>query len=205
MLRLRPYKPCDAAAVVSWIGDETSFRKWSADRFDTYPVTAEDLNRHYDAAAYSDSFYEFTAFDENGPAGHLIMRFTDREKTRLRFGFVIVDSGRRGLGLGKEMLELAVRYAFDILKAEVITLGVFENNAPAYRCYRSAGFREVPVSVPEIYHVMNEDWRCAELELTRSVWEQRKKDAFMLSRNQKGEADGTEETVSPDGGAAGKD
>ena len=67
MLRLRPYKACDAQTIVSWIGDETAFRKWCADRFESYPITAEDLNRHYDAMADSDSFYEFTAFDISSP------------------------------------------------------------------------------------------------------------------------------------------
>ncbi|MBR4711881.1 MAG: GNAT family N-acetyltransferase [Clostridia bacterium] len=168
MLRLRPYKRCDAAAIVSWVGDRTAFHKWCADRFDTWPITADDLNRHYDAMADSDSFYEMTAFDAAGPAGHLILRFTDAEKTVLRFGFVIVDSARRGRGYGREMLALAVRYAFDILKAEKITIGVFENNEPAYRCYRAAGFRDVPLAEPEVFHVMGEDWNCLEMEMTRA-------------------------------------
>ena len=167
MLRLRPYKACDAAAIVSWSEDEASFRRWSADRFPAYPITAEDLNRHYDAMAESDSFYEFTAFNGTGIVGHLIMRFTDKEKTVLRFGFVIVDPRKRGQGYGREMLKLAIRYAFDCLKAVKITLGVFENNVPAYRCYRAAGFREVPCCDASWYHIGNEDWKCIEMALTK--------------------------------------
>ena len=167
MLRLRPYQPRDAEAVVSWIGDEAAFRRWSADRFPAYPIGAEDLNRHYEAMAASDCFYAFTAFDEAGAAGHLIMRFVDEKKTVLRFGFVIVDPKKRGKGYGREMLGLAARYAFDCLKAEEITLGVFENNAPAYRCYRAAGFRDTPAKAPEWYHIGNEDWKCIEMALTR--------------------------------------
>ena len=170
MLRLRPYKACDAAAIVSWIGDEIAFRKWCADRFPSYPITAEDLNRHYDSLADSDSFYETTAFDETGPVGHLILRFTDEAKTVLRFGFVIVDSRKRGKGYGKAMLRLAVRYAFDILKVEKITMGAFANNPPAYYCYKSVGFRDVTEGEPETYHIMGEDWPCLELELTRGEW-----------------------------------
>ncbi len=167
MLRLRPYKACDAAAVVSWIGDETAFRKWSADRFESYPITAEDLNRHYAAMADSDSFFEMTAFDGTGPVGHLILRFTDEAKTVVRFGFVIVDSQRRGMGYGREMLRLAVRYAFDFLGAEKITIGVFENNPQAYRCYRAVGFRDVTDGPTEVYHVLDKDWKCLELEMLR--------------------------------------
>lgn len=167
MLRLRPYKACDAAAIVSWSENEAAFRRWSADRFPAYPITAEDLNRHYDAMAESDSFFEFTAFDDSGPLGHLIMRFTNDEKTALRFGFVIVDSRKRGQGYGREMLNLAVRYAFDFLKVEKITLGVFENNLPAYRCYRAAGFRETPCSEASWYHIGSEDWKCIEMARTK--------------------------------------
>ena len=167
MLRLRPYKACDAATIVSWIGDETAFRKWSADRFPAYPITAADLNRHYEAMADSDSFYEFTAFDGTGILGHLIMRFTDEKKTVLRFGFVIVDPGKRGKGYGREMLALAIRYGFDFMKVEKITLGVFENNEPAYRCYRAAGFRDVPGQEHAFYMIENEAWSCREMELTR--------------------------------------
>ncbi len=168
MLRLRPYKACDAEAVVSWTDDETGFRKWSSDRFDSYPITAEYLNRHYDAMAFSDSFFAMTAFDEAGPVGHLIMRFPGENKNVVRFGFVIVDSRKRCMGYGKEMMRLAIRYAFDILRVEKITMGVFENNAPAYRCYRASGLRDVTAQEAEYYQIMGERWKCLELELLRS-------------------------------------
>ena len=41
-----------------------------------------------------------------------------------------------------ELIRLALRYAFEILKADRVTLGVFDNNLPAYRCYKSAGFKD---------------------------------------------------------------
>ena len=167
MLRLRPYKACDAHSIVSWTGDVRAFRQWSADRFDRFPITGEDLDRYYRSFDGSDSFFEMTAFDETGPAGHMIMRFTDEKKSVVRFGFIIVDKRRRGQGLGREMLELAVRYAFEILKAEKITLGVFENNPRAYRCYLSAGFTLSPAETAKHYTILDEDWKCLELQMTR--------------------------------------
>lgn len=170
MLRLRPYKACDAEAIVSWIGNERAFRQWSADRFDHYPITAEDLNAHYAAMADSDRFFEMTACDNNGIFGHLIMRYTDENNTIVRFGFVIVDSARRGMGFGVSMLKMASDYAFEFLGARKITLGVFQNNLPAYRCYRAAGFREKAQNLAVVYRVLNENWNCIELELDRRVW-----------------------------------
>ena len=165
MLRLRPYKTGDAETIISWIRDEYAFRQWSADRYDRYPITAEDMNRQYHGLTDEDWFYPMTAFDENGIVGHLIMRFTDQEKTELRFGFVIVDVTKRGQGYGKEMLKLALKMAFDILKAKAVTLGVFENNPAAYSCYKAAGFRDVPMEEPEYYPIFGEKWKCLELRI----------------------------------------
>ncbi len=169
MLRLRPYKPCDAAVILGWIRDEEALRTWSADRFGAFPVTAEDMNQRYlernGECGEPDNFYPMTAFDEQGVAGHFILRFTDGQKKTLRLGFVIVDDRRRGQGLGREMLRLAARYAFELFRAERITLGVFENNLPARRCYRAAGFREAPG--PEtVYSIMGQPWKCLEMEMT---------------------------------------
>lgn len=165
MLRLRPYRNGDAASVVSWIPDEYAFRQWCADRYERYPISAEDINNHYGSLADADWFYPMTAFDECGIIGHMIMRFTDEAKTILRFGFVIVDSSKRGQGYGKEMLRLAQKMAFEVLKAKKISLGVFENNPAAYCCYKAAGFHEIQVEIPETYHVLGEDWKCIELEM----------------------------------------
>ena len=166
MLRLRQYKPCDAKNIVSWIKDEETLKKWSADRFGEFPISADDINKKYlennGDCVEEDNFYPFTAFDENGVVGHLILRFVDEEKKILRVGFVIIDDSKRGKGYGKEMLRLALKYAFDILKAQKVTLGVFENNLSALRCYKSVGFVEVGA---ESFEIMGEEWKCMELEI----------------------------------------
>ena len=168
MLRLRPYKPCDAAVILKWIRDEEALRKWSADRFGAYPVTAENMNYRYvkcnGECAETDNFYPMTAFDDQGVAGHFILRYTDDKKSTLRLGFVIVDDRRRGQGLGREMLRLAARYAFDLFGAERITLGVFENNPAAHRCYLAAGFRDIP-GAENAYPIMGQQWKCLEMEM----------------------------------------
>ena len=60
-LQLRPYKPCDAEAIVRWIRDENALRLWSSDRFGDFPITAEDINRKYllhnGDCAEPDNFY----------------------------------------------------------------------------------------------------------------------------------------------------
>ena len=170
-LKLRPYKPSDAEAIVRWIKDERALRKWSSDRYGAYPITAEDINHKYldcnGDCEEPDNFYPMTLVDECGPVGHLILRYTDKAKSVIRFGFVIVDDSKRGKGYGKRMLQMAIRYAFDMLKAEKITLGVFENNPSAYYCYQAAGFREISMEKEFIFEILGEQWKCIELEVKR--------------------------------------
>ena len=168
-LRLRHYKPCDADRIVSWIKDKDALRKWSSDRFGDYPITGEDINNKYlgnnGDCIEPDNFYPLTAFDESGAVGHLILRYTDAEKKVIRFGFVIVDDTKRGKGYGKQMLTLAIKYAFEIFGAEKITLGVFDNNASAYYCYKAAGFQE---NSEEMFcELFGKQWRILEMELKR--------------------------------------
>lgn len=124
------------------------------------------MNNHYEQFAESDNFYPMTAFDESGVVGHMIMRFTDEAKTTVRFGFVIVDDNKRGMDYGKEMLSLAIKYSFEILKVKKITLGVFENNEPAYYCYKSVGFIDVEIVEDGYYNIFGEKWKCKEMAIS---------------------------------------
>ena len=170
MLRLRPYKKCDAKDIVSWCRDERTFLQWGGEHFGKYPITESAVNDKYlnenGGCTEEDNFYPMTAFDESGTVGHFIIRYLNGDNRILRFGWVIVDDSRRGKGYGKEMLSLGMRYVFDIMKAERLTIGVFENNTPAYRCYLSAGFRRTGDSADHYENVQGEQWKVVELEIT---------------------------------------
>lgn len=173
MLKLRPYKPCDAETIVSWCKDERSFRKWTSDRYDSFPITAEDMNKKYidnnGDCPDSDNFYPMTAFDETGIVGSLILRFNNEERTVVRLGFIIVDETKRGKGYGKKMVQLATKYAFEFLGAKKVTLGVFDNNPSAYQCYKAAGFKETgeQFKIP----LFGEMWTDVELKMEREEYE----------------------------------
>lgn len=150
MLKLRPYKPCDAQAIAKWVQDKDVFEMWGGERFGDFPITAEIIDNKYRLdngdCIEPDNFYPWTAFDDNGVVGHFIMRYINGDHKIIRFGWVIVDSDVRGKGYGTEMLRLGLKYAFDILGAEKITIGVFEDNTPAHKCYQKVGFVDAGVT-----------------------------------------------------------
>ena len=69
---------------------------------------------------------------------------------------------------------VALKYAFEILKAEKVTLGVFDNNMPAYYCYKTVGFREIAMEEEEKCNICGETWNVLELEIGRKDYEERK-------------------------------
>ena len=143
MIRLRPFKLCDIEYLLKWTGNKCTFAQWCANKF-TYPLTKEQLVSYYQKYENDDRAWIMTALDKEGvPVGHQLMRMADYENESIHFGFIIVDSEIRGKGYGKEMVSLAVKYAFDILKVRHVTLAVFDNNPVAQHCYKSAGFKDV--------------------------------------------------------------
>jgi Acetyltransferases, including N-acetylases of ribosomal proteins len=166
MLRLRPYKSCDAAKIAEWIRDEDVFLKWGGQLFGDFPISAEIIDEKYrlqnGGCTEPDNFYPWVAIDEeNCVVGHFIMRYLRGDHRLLRFGWVVVDDTIRGKGYGTEMLRLGLRYAFGILGVDKVTLGVFEGNERAHSCYRKAGFSDTGEVVEK------QPWNVIEMAITR--------------------------------------
>ena len=61
------------------------------------------------------------------------------------------------------MLRLGLKFVFEIYGAKKASLGVFENNLPAYYCYKAVGFNDTVLDKTETYCVPGEEWKCREL------------------------------------------
>ena len=165
-MELRRYIASDAQVITKWMKNEYAFRQWSADRYENYPITADDMNNYY-SQYNDDELYKLTAICKDEIIGHLTIRFIDEARKIARLGFVIIDDTKRGNGYGKELVSSALKYAFEELKADKATLGVFENNTPAINCYLSCGFKIVEKEMIENYQCMGEIWNCIEMEIMK--------------------------------------
>ena len=159
MLRLRPYKSCDAEIIEKWIRDEDVFLNWGGLLFGEFPISAAIIDEKYRLnngdCKEPDNFYPWVALDETGRVvGHFIMRYIHGDRRILRFGWVIVDDSVRGHGYGVEMLSLGLKYAFEILGVDKVTLGVYEHNERAHRCYKKVGFKDVELVKKEPFNTI---------------------------------------------------
>lgn len=166
-LTLRPYAPSDAATVTSWLKSEYLMRQWGADRYERYPVTPDDMNSYHQRHVDGVKSRAMIMIEGKEVIGYITLRIPDNEPSEQRIGFVIVDDSRRGRGLGKALVNMAADYAFKRLGAKKVSLGVFENNTSAIRCYESAGFHRASRPDTESYECLGETWNCIEMEKIR--------------------------------------
>jgi RimJ/RimL family protein N-acetyltransferase len=80
--------------------------------------------------------------------------------------FLIDEENHRGKGAGKEALKEAIRIGFEKLKLNKITLGVFDFNISAIKCYESVGF--VIEELKENYRkIVDSSWNLYDMGITK--------------------------------------
>lgn len=164
-LRLRPFRRDDAKAIVNWCDSEETFYKWTAGIMGAYPLTVQRLIEVTSGRDDNDTYFPFTAVDDDGVAGFFTLSQAGDDKDELRFGFVIVKPNIRGKGYGKQMLNLGLKYAFEIYGAKKVSLGVFDNNEMAYQCYKAVGMKENGIHGE--YEICGAKWNCIEMEINK--------------------------------------
>lgn len=158
-MRLRPYISTDFEIIKGWDSDERTHAMWCADLF-PYPLEKDSFEAVLEDHAQRFGDCAFAATDDDGRAIGFFCYSVNVRTNEGMLKFVMVDKALRGRGLGRQMLGLAVKYAFEISKADTLTLNVFEENHAAKKCYMKAGFAERSVT-PNAFAFKSDTWgRC---------------------------------------------
>ncbi|WAW14365.1 GNAT family N-acetyltransferase [Peptostreptococcus equinus] len=156
---LKKYNKEYANKILKWANEKEAFYKWTAGILGDYPINEEKFNK-------VDSIIALTAYEDKNLIGFFTFRYPNKTINELRMGFIIVDPKYRGKGYGKKMIVEGLNYAKKVLHAKKVSLAVFENNIPAYYCYKSAGFVDINIEKIEKYKLDGKELRCRNLEVT---------------------------------------
>ena len=162
IMTLRPFNINDAETILSWCKDKYAFRLWSADRYKDYPAQPDEMMEQYKG----ENMYPLTAVANDEIVGHILLRFPSEDKSVIRFGFVIVDDSKRGMGYGRRLLQLAIDHACNQMGVKTITLGVFADNPSALKCYQSVGFK---ITGEDSYMIDGEKWKGYEMKYVNYI------------------------------------
>lgn len=165
-MRIRPYiESKDYEYIEKWIDNERIHALWCANLI-PYPVTKENLHDLLQkiASDWADSAY--VATENDGKVVGFFCYSVNVENNTGFFKFVIVDNKKRGTGYGREMLRLALQYAFLITKAEAVQLNVFDENSAAKHCYEKVGFVRDNIS-KDVFPYKDEMWSRCHMVITK--------------------------------------
>lgn len=165
-MRIRPFRESDSSYIGQWIEDERQHALWCANQlpfgFSGQEFT-QDVRKGEEQGSSS-----FTAVREDGePVGYFYLNIRNEDSYGF-MGKIIVDSRERGKGYGRQMMELAVRYAFELADLDRLELMVFEENAAARALYGKIGFREAEYQ-PESFPLGEEKLGRYKLRLDRTM------------------------------------
>ena len=159
-MRIRPYIACkDYDEIKNWISDERTHAMWCANLIH-FPTEKDNFEEVMDGVAQRFGDSPYVATSEDGKLIGFFCYSVNLETNEGMLKFVVTNPDYRGKGYGKEMLKLAVKYAFEITKVEAVHLNVFPENERAKKCYESVGFTERR-NDKNAFSFKNESWgRC---------------------------------------------
>ncbi|MDC7290483.1 GNAT family N-acetyltransferase [Blautia schinkii] len=159
-MRIRPYIPNkDYVCLSKWIDDERIHAFWCANRL-PYPMTPKSFHEFLEKNSMDWSESAYVATENNGQVVGFFCYSVNTEDNIGFLKFIMIDNTKRGKGYGKQMLNLALQYAFQITGAEAVQLNVFSENTLAKQCYEQVGFVERNID-KDVFLYKDKSWsRC---------------------------------------------
>ena len=164
-MRIRPYLNKDFDIISQWITDERTHALWCANLV-AYPLEKKGFDDLLQQMEERFGDRPFVATTDDGKVVGFFCFSVDLNTNEGMLKFVVIDNSIRNKGYGCEMLKLAVKYAFDIAKADAVYLNVFSENLGAKKCYQKVGFKERTLT-ENAFSFKDELWGRCNMMITR--------------------------------------
>lgn len=142
-VKLEKFSSKDISKVISWIPDKEFLMQWAGPSYTMEAIEKQMLNELELMEKENSKNMMFSAktIENDELVGHIQLMGIDRINCSVRIGRVLVgDNENRGKGIGVQMLNYILDFAFNTLNMHRVDLGVFDFNKSAIICYEKAGF-----------------------------------------------------------------
>ena len=134
-IRLEKFGRENYANLIAWVESEEALMQFAGPLF-KYPLTPEQL----DVSLSDKNRFAFRVVDDetNLVIGHSEIYLSENSA---KIGRILIGSREhRGKGLGGQIVDLLLEYAFANFNVQLVDLNVFDWNTAAIKCYQKAGF-----------------------------------------------------------------
>lgn len=173
MIRLEYFGPEDFQQLIDWISDEALLTNWSGAMF-RFPLTPESLAWYIadtNISETSDAFIYKAIDTETGETiGHISLGGISRKNSAARISRVLVgNTAARGKGYCTAMITAVLKIAFDEMGLHKVSLGVYDFNTAAIRCYQKAGMH-IEGRMRDALKYGNTYWTLVEMSMLEDEW-----------------------------------
>jgi RimJ/RimL family protein N-acetyltransferase len=172
MIRLEYFNKSDFKQLIEWINNEPLLISWAGSLF-RYPLDEdklewyiEDTNNIHESDAL---VYKAIDTKNENVVGHISIGSISRSNKSARITRVLVSSTCQGKGICQGMIKAAIKIGFEDLDLHKISLGVYEFNTAAIRCYEKAGFVTEGILRDTLKYDDNY-WSLVEMSILEDEW-----------------------------------
>jgi RimJ/RimL family protein N-acetyltransferase len=142
----------------------------------TDPLTAEQLREYLQHANQpkQSEVFAYKAIDAvtGATVGHISLAHLNWNDNTGRISRVLVgDPAMRCRGYGQAMVKALLKIGFEKLGLRRISLGVYDFNSPAIRCYQRCGFHHIG-TLRHVVRYKDEYWSAVEMSIMQHEWRQ---------------------------------
>lgn len=175
MIRLELIKKEDLNKIVEWNEDKSAddLLQWAGPLYE-YPLTISQVEKYFldeESKELADTYiYKIVSISTEEVIGTVELREIDRVNKIARVcRFLIGEEKERCKGIGALALKEILRIGFEDKGFEKITLGVFDFNNGAVRCYEKVGF-VIEKLLKDARKAKDGYWSLYEMSISKSKW-----------------------------------
>lgn len=173
MIRLEHFTADDFSQLIEWIHNEELLTNWAGSLF-SFPLTQKSMEWYIEDTNdldESDAFvYKVVDVFSGETVGHISLGGISRKNRCGRISRVLIGSGsHKGKGYCRDMVKAILKIGFEELKLHRISLGVYDFNVSALKCYQSAGFKTDGI-MREVLLYQDKWWSLIEMSILEQEW-----------------------------------
>ncbi len=173
MIRLEYFERSDFNQLIEWVHDEQLMTNWAGSLF-RFPLNEKSLDWYLensnDLQTSDVLIYKAVETATGAVVGHISLGSINRDEGSARISRVLVgNTAKRGSGICGGMMKAILKIGFEELQLHRISLGVYDVNTAAIRCYQKTGFVTEGL-LREVKKFNNEYWSLFEMSILENEW-----------------------------------
>lgn len=179
MVKLEYFNKADFQQLIDWVSDEHLQTNWAGSLF-SYPLNEDDLNWYIRDTNHDkdpEAFIYKAVDSKSGKTiGHVSLGSISQKNKSARISRVLVgNTAERGRGYCTGMINAILKIGFEEMNLHRISLGVYDFNISAIRCYEKCGFVKEGVMRDVLLYEKDVYWSLVEMSILENEWRKRNK------------------------------